>query len=200
MKALDRPEPSAPAQAAPPAAAVAPEFKPLPAEASPEEKDRHWYETMYQGDRVPQLTLRAVLVGGVLGMLMSISNIYTVMKVGWSFGVAITSCVLSFVGWNALRALSGNRFSQMSILENNCMQSTASAAGSTTGALVAVTFGAMLILDPAHRHQPWWVILTFVISAGTMGVFLAIPMKRQLINQEQLPFPDGIAAATTTHG
>jgi putative OPT family oligopeptide transporter len=176
---------------------LAPEFRPIAADASPEEKDRHWYTTMYQGDRVPQLTLRAVAMGAVLGMVMAISNIYTVMKVGWSFGVAVTSCVLSFVSWNALRGLSGNRLTAMSILENNCMQSTASAAGTTTGAALAVTFGALLILDPAHHHQPWWVILVFIATTGAMGVFLAIPMKRHLINQEQLPFPDGIAAATT---
>jgi putative OPT family oligopeptide transporter len=174
-----------------------PEFKPLPADASAEEKDRHWYTTTYQGDRVPQLTLRAIAMGALLGMVMSISNIYTVMKVGWSFGVSVTSCVLSFVGWNALRSLSGKRLTPMSILENNCMQSTASAAGSTTGAALAVTFGALLILDPAHHQQAWWVMLLFIAATGAMGVFLAIPLKRQLINQEQLPFPDGIATATT---
>jgi len=196
MQTVERTDTAASSRAPEPGA-LPPEFKPLAADASPEEKDRHWYTTMYQGDRVPQLTVRAVAVGAVLGMLMAVSNIYAVMKVGWSFGVAITSCVLSFVGWNALRTLTGNRFSQMSILENNCMQSTASAAGSTTGAALAVTFGALLILDPAHRHQPWWVILLFIVATGSMGVFLAIPLKRQLINQEQLAFPDGIAAAAT---
>ena len=82
-----------------------PQFRPLPADASPEEKDRHWYETCYMGDRMPQLTTRAVLMGAVLGMLMSISNLYTTLKVGWSFGVAITSCVLSFVIWNSIRTI-----------------------------------------------------------------------------------------------
>ena len=102
---------------------------PLPADATPEQIDRHWFEHTYQGDRQRQLTVRAVLMGGVLGMFMSLSNLYTTLKLGWSFGVAITACVLSFVIWNALRALRGGRLSQMSLLENNCMQSTASAAG-----------------------------------------------------------------------
>ena len=106
-----------------------PQFVPLPADASPEEKDRHWYQTCYMGDRMPQLTLRSVLMGAVLGMLMSVSNLYTTLKVGWSFPVAITSCVMSFVIWNAFRTLMGGRLRQMSLLENNCMQSTASAAG-----------------------------------------------------------------------
>jgi len=184
-------------QTADPVRIVPPEFTALPENATPEEKDRHWYTTMYQGDRMPQLTFRAVLMGGVLGMLMSISNLYTTMKVGWAFGVAITACVMSFVIWNFLRLLSGGRLSQMSLLENNCMQSTASAAGYSTGATIATAFGALLILDPAHRHMPWWIVASFTLATGVMGVFLAIPMKRQMINQEQLPFPTGIAAATT---
>jgi putative OPT family oligopeptide transporter len=181
----------------PDVALVPPEFTPLPREATPEEKDRHWYQTLYQGDRVPQLTFRAVAMGAVLGMLMSVSNLYTTLKVGWSFGVAITSCVMSYVIWNAFRTLTGGRLSQMSILENNCMQSTASAAGYSTGATIATAFGALLILDPAHHHQPWMVVASFTLFTGAMGVFLAIPLKRQMINQEQLPFPSGIAAATT---
>jgi uncharacterized oligopeptide transporter (OPT) family protein len=85
----------------------------------------------------------------------------------------------------------------MSILENNCMQSTASAAGAATGNTIATAFGAMLILDPAHRHMPWYVVASFTLATAAMGVFLAIPIKRQLINQEQLAFPSGIAAAAT---
>jgi hypothetical protein len=135
-----------------------PDLPPFPEDATPEQKDRIWYQTVYRGDRMPQLTLRAVLMGGVLGMLMSVSNLYTTMKVGWSFPVAITSCVLSYVIWNAIRTLAAGRLRQMSLLENNCMQSTASAAGYSTGATIATAFGALLLLDPQHRHQPWLVV------------------------------------------
>lgn len=174
-----------------------PEFVPLPDDASVQDKDRHWYETCYMGDKMPQLTFRAVAMGAVLGMLMSISNLYTTLKVGWSFGVAITSCVLSFVIWNTIRGILVGRVSNMTVLENNCMQSTASAAGYSTGATIATAFGALLILDPNHVHQPWWIVTAFTVATGALGVWLAIPMKRQMINQEQLPFPSGIAAATT---
>ena len=171
--------------------------EPLRKEATPDQKDLHWYTHVYQGDRMPQLTFRAVTTGAVLGMLMAASNLYTTLKLGWAFGVAITSCVLSYVLWNGLRVLSGGWFTPMSILENNCMQSTASAAGYSTGATVATCFGALLILDPAHRHLPWLIVAAFTLATGAMGVFLAVPMKRQLINQEGLAFPSGIAAATT---
>ena len=166
-------------------------------QGTPDEIEREWFEKIYtgRGDTQKQLTLRAVLMGGVLGMFMSISNLYTTLKLGWAFGVAITACVLSFVIWNAMRALSGGRLSQMSILENNCMQSTASAAGYSTGATIATAFGALLLIEGMHR--PWYVVAPFALFTAALGVFLAIPMKRQMVNQEQLKFPSGIAAAET---
>jgi OPT family oligopeptide transporter len=164
---------------------------------TPDEIERQWFEKIYtgRGDRQKQLTWRAVLMGGVLGMFMAISNLYTTLKLGWSFGVAITACVLSFVIWNAIRSIWGGRLSQMTMLENNCMQSTATAAGSSTGAAIGTAFGALLLIEGVHR--PWYVVGSFALFAAALGVFLAIPMKRQMVNQEQLKFPSGIAAAET---
>ncbi|MFT3684896.1 MAG: OPT/YSL family transporter [Phycisphaerales bacterium] len=113
----------------------------LPPNATPEEKDAHWFKYVYKGDKMPQLTWRAVIMGGVLGMLMCSANLYTTLKIGWAFGVAITACVMSFVTWNLFRLLTGGRLSKMSMLENNCMQSTASAAGYSTGSTIATMFG-----------------------------------------------------------
>jgi len=175
---------------------------------TPEQKDQYWYKHVYQGDRMPQLTWRAVIMGGFLGMLMSASNLYTTLSIGWAFGVAITACVMSFLIWNFVRFCSGKTLSQMSILENACMASTASAAGYSTGSTIATMFGALLLLQTpeagktsADIHtwavQPIWLVGLFTFFTGLMGVFLAIPMKRQMINHEQLPFPSGIAAAET---
>jgi OPT family oligopeptide transporter len=144
-------------------------------------------------------------MGGVLGMLMSVSNLYTTLKIGWLFGVAITACVMSYVIWNLMRALSFGRLSQMSILENACMASTASAAGYSTGSTIATMFGAMLIIkgEAAGGNistlsvSPWYIVAAFTLCTAALGVFLAVPMKRQMINREQLPFPSGIAAAAT---
>lgn len=158
-------------------------------------RDLQWLHEVYQGDHQRQLTWRAVLTGGFLGMFLSISNLYTTLKLGWAFGVAITACVMSYVLWNSFRALTGGRLSQMSMLENNCMQSTASAAGYSTGGTVGSAFAALYLVE--GHHQPWWVMAGMVFLTAALGVFLAIPMKRQMINQEQLPFPSGIAAAET---
>ena len=54
---------------------------------TPEEKDRQWFEQCYRGDSQRQLTVRAVIMGGILGMFMAVSNLYTTLKIGWSFGV-----------------------------------------------------------------------------------------------------------------
>lgn len=177
----------------------------LPPDATHEEREAHWRKHVYQGDRMPQLTLRAVAMGGILGMLMSASNLYTALKVGWLFGVAITACVMSYVIWNVLRIFSGGRLSKMSILENACMESTASAAGYSTGATMATMFGALLILEGEKAGMnlktwdvmPVYAVALFVLFTAALGVFVAVPTKRQMINVENLPFPSGIAAAET---
>ncbi|HSY19571.1 MAG TPA: OPT/YSL family transporter, partial [Candidatus Acidoferrales bacterium] len=162
---------------------------------TPEEKDRQWFEQCYRGDSQRQLTVRAVVMGGILGMFMAVSNLYTTLKIGWSFGVSITACVISVVVWNTICKLLGGKLSRMSILENNCMQSTATAAGSSTGLTMGTAMGALLLITGVH--QPWPVAAAFVFFTALLGVFLAIPMKRQMINHEQLRFPSGIATAET---
>jgi OPT family oligopeptide transporter len=156
--------------------------------------EEEWLQKVYQGHKMPQLTWRAILMGAVLGSLMSISNLYTSIKLGWAFGVAITACVLSFVIWNAFRTLIP-KLPGMSILENNCMQSTASAAGYSTGSTVGTAFGALLLIT--GTHMDWRVLMAWTFATAGLGVFLAVPMKRQMVNQERLAFPSGIAAAET---
>jgi putative OPT family oligopeptide transporter len=157
--------------------------------------EAEWFSKVYRGDSAPQLTWRAVVTGGIIGMGMAGANLYTTLKIGWGFGVGITACVLSFVLWNMLRGVTGGRLSQLTILENNCMQSTATAAGVSTGATIGTAFGALLMLQGVH--QPWWAVGAFILLTGAMGIFLAVPMKRQMINRERLAFPSGIAAAAT---
>lgn len=183
-----------------------PGVPPLPADATPEQKDEHWFKHVYVGDKMPQLTLRAVLTGGFLGMLLAASNLYTTLNIGWAFGVAITSSVISYVFWSIITPIIGCR--KMTILETNCMASTASAAGYSTGSTIATMFGALVLTaaipegKTAAEFKTWdihpaWLVASFTLATGLMGVFLAIPMKRQMINHEQLPFPSGIAAAET---
>ena len=74
---------------------------------TPEEIERQWFEQVYKGrgDSMLQLTWRAVLMGSVLGGLLSLTNLYIVLKAGWAFGVAITACILSYAIWSAFYKL-----------------------------------------------------------------------------------------------
>lgn len=163
-------------------------------EEDPDIRHKIWLEKIYQGEHVPQLTVRAIIMGGLLGMLMSISNLYTTLKLGWAFGVALTACVLSYCIWNSMRVLMP-KLSQMTILENACMQSTASAAGYSTGSTIGMAFGAYLLITGVHVDG--WIVFWWTVATACLGVFIAVPLKRQLINREFLAFPDGIACATT---
>lgn len=85
----------------------------------------------------------------------------------------------------------------MTILENNCMQSTASSAGYSTGGTLISAFAAYMLVSNTTLSLP--LMLAWVFLLAVLGVTMAIPMKRQMINIEQLRFPSGIAAAETLH-
>jgi uncharacterized oligopeptide transporter (OPT) family protein len=163
---------------------------------SAEEIERQWYEQVYRGrgDRLPQLTWRAVAMGSALGGLLSLTNLYIGLKAGWGFGVAITASILSYAIWSVVHRL-GLARTPMTILENNCMQSTASAAGYSTGGTLISAFAAYMLINERALSLP--VMLAWIFFLSVLGVTMAIPMKRQMINIEQLRFPSGIAAAET---
>jgi len=163
---------------------------------TPEEIERQWLELVYRGrgDTLRQLTWRAVVMGSALGGLLSLTNLYIGLKAGWGFGVAITACILSYAIWTALYRVGVAR-TPMTILENNCMQSTASSAGYSTGGTLISAFAAWMLINDAA--MPLAEMLAWVFLLAVLGVTMAIPMKRQMINVEQLRFPSGIAAAET---
>ncbi len=173
--------------------------RPLPVaglKGTPEEIERQWYEQVYRGrgDSMAQLTWRAVLIGSCLGGVLSLTNLYIGLKAGWGFGVAITASILSYAIWTSLLKIGLVR-TPMTILENNCMQSTASSAGYSTGGTLISAFAAYIIVN--HQSMSVPLMLTWVFFIAVLGVTMAIPMKRQMINIEQLRFPSGIAAAET---
>jgi uncharacterized oligopeptide transporter (OPT) family protein len=173
--------------------------RPLPVagfKGTPEEIERQWYEQVYRGsgDSMAQLTWRALLIGSCLGSVLSLTNLYIGLKAGWGFGVAITACVLSFAIWTSLLK-AGLVRTPMTILENNCMQSAASSAGYSTGGTLVSAFAAYIIVN--HQSMSVPLMLAWVFFIAVLGVTMAIPMKRQMINVEQLRFPSGIAAAET---
>jgi uncharacterized oligopeptide transporter (OPT) family protein len=158
-----------------------------------QDPERYWLENVYQGG-ARQLTVRAVIAGMLIGMLMCLSNLYVVLKTGWSMGVTITACILAFTFFNVLRQLRVFK-RDFSPLENNAMGSVASAAGYMTGGGNMAAVPALLLLTGTLPGSGWLILWLAVVAA--LGVCAAIPIKRQLINLEALPFPTGTATAET---
>ncbi len=156
-------------------------------EWSVEQKDKWWLENIYRGN-MPQLTLRAAATGFILGGILSATNLYIGAKTGWSLGVGITSVILAFAFFKILQQIG---FSEFTILENNAMQSIATAAGYMTAPLIS-SLTAYMIVNKVI--VPWWQMIVWNIAISILGVLFAFPMKRRFINDEQHPFPEGQAA------
>ena len=152
------------------------------------QKDRWWLEHVYRGD-MPQLTIRSALTGMLLGGVLSLTNLYIGAKTGWTLGVGITSVILAFAMFRVLSAVGLGR--EFTLLENNCMQSIATAAGYMTSPLTSSLAAYMIVTDSVLPRS--WTI-TWMIALGILGVLFAFPLKRRFINDEQHPFPEGRAA------
>jgi len=158
-----------------------------------EDRETHWLNHTYQAG-VPQLTLRAIVVGMAIGAVMCLSNLYVFFKTGWSMGVTITAAILAFAFFRMLEAARITK-TPLTALENNALTTVASGAGYMTGGGNMAAFGALLMTTTV---RPDLLPMVFWFGAiAALGVFAAIPIKRQLINKEGLVFPTGTATAET---
>ena len=134
---------------------------------------------------VPQLTFRAIVLSIVLAMILAAANTYLGLFAGLTIATAIPAAVVSMA---VLRVLGGGH-----ILENNIVQTGAS-AGSSIAAGVIFTLPALIILKYWTDFRYWWV---FAIAGlgGVLGVFFSVPLRRSLIVEQNLAFPEGKAAA-----
>ncbi|MBX3735295.1 MAG: OPT/YSL family transporter [Candidatus Didemnitutus sp.] len=165
-----------------------------PAPASPDSpREIEWLKQTYQPSAI-NLTARGVIVGMLIGAAMSLSNLYVFFKTGWSIGVTLTACIVAFAVFQALQGLRLTK-KPLTALENNALSTVASGAGYMTGGGNMAAFGALLMVTTV-RPEPLPMIAWFAVIAA-LGVFAAIPIKRQLINQEGLSFPTGTATAET---
>lgn len=160
-----------------------------------EQKDRWWLQNVFRGD-VPQFTLRAGVMGFLLGFVLSVTNLYVGAKTGWTLGVGITSVILAYALFKAFLGVWNKSFPHSParpyhVLENNIMQSIATAAGYMTAPLISSLAAYMMVkgtVIPVSQALPW------LIGLAILGVLFAFPMKRRFINDEQQPFPEGRAA------
>ena len=152
------------------------------------QKDQWWFQNVYRGD-MAQLTLRSAFTGFLLGGILAATNLYIGGKTGITTGVGLTSVILAFALYRALA--SSGIAKDFTILENNCTQSIATAAGYMTSPLISALSAYMIVTG---HIIPWWHMLAWMLVVAVLGVFLAFPMKRRFINEDQLPFPEGRAA------
>ncbi|RRN58664.1 oligopeptide transporter, OPT family [Pseudoxanthomonas sp. SGNA-20] len=137
------------------------------------------------GPGTPQLTFRAVVLAIVLAVVLSAANAYLGLFAGLTVATAIPAAVVSM---GVLRLLGGG-----TILENNIVQTGAS-AGSSIAAGVIFTIPALVLMGYWPDFDYWWV-LGIAGLGGLLGVLFSVPLRRTMIVEEPLPFPEGKAAA-----
>lgn len=132
-----------------------------------------------------ELTLRALALGALLGIVFAASSVYLALKVGLTVSASIPIAVLSITLFRA--------FGRASILENNVVQ-TAGSAGESIAAGVAFTLPSLLLMG--FGLDPWRTTLVALLG-GTLGVLLMVPLRRGLVVREHatLPYPEGTACA-----
>lgn len=134
---------------------------------------------------LPELTTRVIVIGIFLGMVMTAANAYLGMKVGMTVSASIPAAVMSML------ILRGFRFKDVSILENNAVQTMAS-AGESLAAGVIFTVPALLVMGIWDDIDP---LQTFIIAflGGVLGTMFTIALRRVFIVEEALPYPEGVA-------
>ena len=131
-----------------------------------------------------ELTIRALILGALITTVFTAANIYLGLKVGLTFASSIPAAVISMAILSA--------FKDSSILENNIVQTVASAAG-TLSAIIFVLPG--LVIVGYWTGFPFWETFLICLSGGVLGVVFTIPLRRALVTTSDLPYPEGVAAA-----
>jgi uncharacterized oligopeptide transporter (OPT) family protein len=152
------------------------------------QKDEWWFKNVFRG-AMPQLTIRSGVTGFLLGGVLAATALYVAAKTGIGIGVGLTAVILSFALYRIMH--SAGLAADFTILENNCTQSIATAAGYMVAPMISSLAAYMLITG---KIIPWPHMIAWMCVVAIIGVLLAFPMKRRFINDEQLPFPEGRAS------
>src|SRR5512147_709209 len=131
-----------------------------------------------------ELTWRGLVLGALITTVFTAANVYLGLKVGLTFASSIPAAVISMAVLSAVK--------DSSILENNIVQTVASAAG-TLSAIIFVLPG--LVIVGWWTGFPFWMSALVCVSGGVLGVLFTIPLRRALVTTSDLPYPEGVAAA-----
>lgn len=141
----------------------------------------------------PQLTLRAIATGMVLGALLTPCNIYSGLKIGWTFNMSITAALLSYAFWKIFETTAQTE--RWGLLENNINQTTASSAASIISSGLVAPIPALAMLT--GEQLPWSLLSVWVFSVSLIGIVVAVGLRQQMLIRDRLPFPAGVATAET---
>src|SRR6267142_1709255 len=131
-----------------------------------------------------ELTIRALILGALITTVFTAAHVYLGLKVGLTFASSIPAAVISMAILSAVK--------DSTILENNIVQTVASAAG-TLSAIIFVLPG--LVIVGWWTEFPFWQSFFICLSGGVLGVLFTIPLRRALVTTSDLPYPEGVAAA-----
>jgi len=164
-----------------------------------EAREREWLQKTFRGGVEPELTVRSIVLGVFIGAIMSLSNLYVGFKMGWGLGVTITAAIMAFALFKALRTtLPFFVKRDMGILETNILVTIASACAFIASAGLSNAVPALTMVS--GQTLPSWKLALWVAVILFLGLFMAIPMKRQMINVEDLKFPTGFATSEVLKG
>ena len=133
----------------------------------------------------PEITLKAVVLGIILAIILAGSNAYLGLKIGLTVSACIPAAVISMA---VLRF-----FKTSNILENNMVQTIAS-AGEALACAIIYTLPALILLK-FWDDFPFIETVSIACIGGTMGVLMSVPLRRAMIIDHPLPFPEGVATA-----
>ena len=134
--------------------------------------------------KAKELTIRSLILGSLITTIFTAANVYLGLKVGLTFASSIPAAVISMAILSFVK--------DSSILENNIVQTVASAAG-TLSAIIFVLPG--LVIVGWWTGFPFWQSFLICVSGGVLGVLFTIPLRRALVTNSDLPYPEGVAAA-----
>jgi putative OPT family oligopeptide transporter len=134
--------------------------------------------------RRPELTVRGLIVGVIITLIFTAANVYFGLKAGLTFSTSIPAAVISMA---ILRS-----FRNATVQENNIVQTVASAAG-TLSSIIFVLPG--LIMIGWWTGFPFWISFLICALGGILGVMYSIPLRRALVTNSDLPYPEGVACA-----
>ncbi len=140
-----------------------------------------------------ELTLRALLTGLLIGALLTPCNVYSGLKIGWSFNMSIAAGLLAFGFWGAMHR--AGRSSALALRENNINQTAASASASIVSGGLVAPIPALTMLT--GQTLPWFWLIVWVFLVSILGVFVAAALREAMLERERLPFPAGVATAET---